>query len=286
MYPQPMFHLFGYGINLYLIFFIGGILIGTVAACFLGKKRHFPVADVVDGAIIWVTSGFVGAFVINQLGRLLIRRPIRESWLMASLGKGGLTILGGIIFFTLTLLAYARFNPSIRNRALEMFDVAFTAGVLGQGIGKLGCFSAGCCHGKPAWGLPWAVTFTDPASACIYKGIPVHPTQLYEAGGDFLIFAMLLYLFNKESFRGKLIGIYFISYGSLRFVIEFFRGDVRPMLGALSFNQVLCIGFVIGGIIFLLRTCLKIWLRASHSPDGAIGIGVGGDWRMPHSSES
>jgi prolipoprotein diacylglyceryltransferase len=69
-------------------------------------------------------------------------------------------------------------------------------------LGRLACFAADCCNGKPAVGfLPWAVTFTNPASASNYKNIPVHPTQLYESAGSLPILIVLLALFNHPKMR-------------------------------------------------------------------------------------
>jgi len=56
-------------------------------------------------------------------------------------------------------------------------------------------FTAGCFHGKPVCPLcnfPFAVTFSDSNSASIDRGFPIHPTQLYEAIGNFALVLVLL----------------------------------------------------------------------------------------------
>ena len=77
--------------------------------------------------------------------------------------------------------------------------------------GRLGCFAAGCCYGKPT-DVPWAVVFTNPLAAANVGtplGIPLHPTQLYEAGAELLILILLL----VTERRGKLFaGRTFWSY--------------------------------------------------------------------------
>ena len=71
----------------------------------------------------------------------------------------------------------------------------FAPGIaLGHVTGRLGCFAAGCCYGKPT-DVPWAVIFTNPLAAANVGtplGIPLHPTQLYEAGAELLILGFLL----------------------------------------------------------------------------------------------
>ena len=81
---------------------------------------------------------------------------------------------------------------------------AFAPGVaLGHAIGRLGCFSAGCCWGKPTT-LPWGVKFTDLGHQI--TGVPtdtyLHPTQLYESFGMLLVFLFLLWLHKRKRFSG------------------------------------------------------------------------------------
>src|SRR4029077_3547831 len=65
-----------------------------------------------------------------------------------------------------------------------VLDAVAPAGVAGLGVGRLGCFLAGCCFGRPTT-LPWGVIF--PA-----LGAPArHPVQLYAAAGDLALVAWL-----------------------------------------------------------------------------------------------
>jgi prolipoprotein diacylglyceryltransferase len=93
-------------------------------------------------------------------------------------------------------------------------------------VGRLACFSAGCCHGTVT-GLPWAVDFGD--------GQPRHPTQLYEFVFHLLCAAALIALQARGLFRGQLIKLYIIAYLAYRFATEFIRPE--PRLGELSVYQ-------------------------------------------------
>jgi phosphatidylglycerol:prolipoprotein diacylglycerol transferase len=117
----------------------------------------------------------------------------------------------------------------------------FAPGIaLGHVIGRFGCFFAGCCFGKPT-SLPWAITFTDPFAAANVGtplNVPLHPTQLYEAGAEFLILALLLSTERLgRRFAGRTFWLYMLLYAVSRFVIEFFRGDERGAVGVLSTSQ-------------------------------------------------
>jgi phosphatidylglycerol:prolipoprotein diacylglycerol transferase len=115
---------------------------------------------------------------------------------------------------------------------------------------RIGCFFTGCCYGRPvrhAW--PWAVTFTDPASALprALLGVPLHPSQLYEALGDLLLGLALLPVLRAAE-RGELpLGTsccaFLAGYGLLRFGLEPFRGDALTW-GAISMGQFCALAFI------------------------------------------
>ena len=99
----------------------------------------------------------------------------------------------------------------------ETFDIAAIGFSLGHAVARMGCFFAGCCYGREC-DLPWAVQFPKLSN-------PVHPTQLYEAGLNTVNFGILLLLYRRRSFKGQTSALYFINYGIIRFVVEYFRSD-------------------------------------------------------------
>jgi phosphatidylglycerol:prolipoprotein diacylglycerol transferase len=148
-----------------------------------------------------------------------------------------------------------------KTSVLALLD-CFTAGLpLGHAIGRLGCFMAGCCYGKPTT-LPWGVTFTNPIAARLVgtpMGVPLHPTQLYESAAEFCNFAILVWIGKRQSFRGQIIATYLLLYGIERGLIEFVRGDPDRTLmlhGAISLMQVVAVGFIMVGSI--------LWWRGMH----------------------
>jgi phosphatidylglycerol:prolipoprotein diacylglycerol transferase len=123
--------------------------------------------------------------------------------------------------------------------------------ILGQAIGRIGCFAAGCCWGKPA-SVPWAVTFTSLyASRQVGTPLdtPLHPTQIYESLACFLIFLVLLWIASRKRFHGQVVLAYVTLYSVARFGIEFLRGDPDRgtwFRGALSTSQVIALLLLLG----------------------------------------
>ena len=128
--------------------------------------------------------------------------------------------------------------------------------VIGQSLGRLGCFAAGCCYGKTA-AVPWAVTFTDVyASRAVGTPLdtPLHPSQLYEALATFLIFAVLVWLAPRKRFHGQVVLAYVALYSVARFALEYFRGDAsRGFIGPFSTSQAVAIVLVLLAVIFHFR---------------------------------
>ena len=131
-------------------------------------------------------------------------------------------------------------------------DIMAPSIALGHAFGRLGCFFAGCCYGAVCSG-PLCVTFHD-AHSLAPLGVPLFPTQLMESGGEFLIFGILTLLWRRRKFDGQLFWLYPIFYAILRFVIEFFRGDVDRGLyfgGIISTSQIIAV-FMLGFSLFML----------------------------------
>ena len=106
-----------------------------------------------------------------------------------------------------------------------MLDIMAVTTCLVHMFGRIGCFLAGCCYGKPTHSA-FGVTFTDPACQADPLNTPLHPTQLYEASYILLVMIVLLFLRSRKKFYGQLFLVYLILYAIGRFVLEYFRGDL------------------------------------------------------------
>ena len=164
----------------------------------------------------------------------------------------GFVFYGGMIVSVTALILYMKKK---KLPILKTSDFMIVALPLGHALGRIGCFLAGCCYGRPT-DLPWGVTFTDPHSLVPPEllGTTLHPTQLYEAGLNFLLFLLLHKLYQRPHKDGSILVCYVACYGLLRFFIEFFRGDFRGAFWlGLSPSQLIAI------IISLIARAL--WLR-------------------------
>lgn len=153
----------------------------------------------------------------------------------------GFVFFGGMIVSVSALIFYMKKKGL---PILKTSDFLIVSLPLGHAVGRIGCFLAGCCYGRPT-SLPWGVTFTDPHSLVAPEllGVPLHPTQLYESAANLLLFLLLVKLYNKPHKDGMILLMYVACYSLLRFGIEFFRGDFRGafVLG-LSPSQCIAIG--------------------------------------------
>jgi phosphatidylglycerol:prolipoprotein diacylglycerol transferase len=169
---------------------------------------------------------------------------------LATLQAAGV-FYGGLLGAMLTGWLYMRVRKLPVWRTMDVFAPAIA---LGHGIGRLGCFSAGCCWGVESR-LPWAVTFSSPEAARFGTplGVPLHPTQLYEAFGEFAIFGYLLWRWRKPHGDGQIIGLYLALYAALRFFVEFVRyqQEPRPFGGPFSDDQWISLGLAALGALLL-----------------------------------
>jgi phosphatidylglycerol:prolipoprotein diacylglycerol transferase len=219
----------------YGVLLAAAYLLGLQLAMVRARKRNLDATRVMDLGIYIIISALVGAKLLLLVTDFQTFRSNPAELL--SLARSGGVFYGGLILAVVVALIY------IRRIGLPLWTTCdvFAPGIaLGHVIGRFGCFFAGCCWGKPTT-LPWGITFTDPFAAA-NVGTPLnqslHPTQLYEAGAEFLILALLLGTENKgKPFAGRTFWLYMLLYAVSRFIIEFFRDDPRGMVGVLSTSQ-------------------------------------------------
>jgi phosphatidylglycerol:prolipoprotein diacylglycerol transferase len=258
----PAFDLFGRSLGPFTLHTYGFVLaVAFLAGLWITSrqaKRAGLDANLVTDMAIWVLiAGLVGAKVLLVAvdWRMYTGTP-RE---LLSIFQSGGVFYGGLLGGMLVAWWYAR-RHGLAGWATA--DVLAPGVILGQAIGRLGCFAAGCCYGKAATGVPWAVTFTDAAVRNVGTPMdtPLHPSQLYESLLAFLLFFALLWLAGRKRFDGQVILSYAIGYSVIRFILELWRGDPgRGSLfgGALSTSQVISIVLVLGAAILWPRLSRK-----------------------------
>lgn len=179
----------------------------------------------------WVTAGaLLGAMVGAKLGLLLylpfdawwqsIRALLLEEW-------GGRTIIGAL-FGGFVGVEVAKKVHGITIATGDPYAIGLP---LGQALGRVGCFIGGCCYGRPL----------DEASPLRSLALATHPAQLYEGALDLAVAVTLFAIRTQPRAPGLLFRYYLLSYAAIRFVMDFFRGDEKQLLGPLSYAQWFCL---------------------------------------------
>ncbi len=219
----------------YGVLLAAAYLLGLQLALVRAKARSLDPTRVMDLGIYIIISALVGAKLLLLVTDFQTFRS-NPAELLNLMREGGV-FYGGLIVAVIVALWY------IRRVKLPLWTTcdAFAPGIaLGHVIGRFGCFFAGCCFGKPT-NVPWAITFTDPFAAANVGtplNVALHPTQLYEAGAEFLILIFLLVTEKSgRKFSGRTFWLYMLLYAISRYIIEIYRGDERGAIGPFSTSQ-------------------------------------------------
>jgi phosphatidylglycerol:prolipoprotein diacylglycerol transferase len=215
-----------------ILFKIGPITIYTygflLALAFLGaiyvagreaRRLGIPGGEFFDLCFYLILAALVGSrllFVILE-PRTFLSHPLK----IFALWEGGLDFQGGLVLGLIVAFFFIRRHKLPWRPTL---DALALGAPLGQFIGRMGCFMAGCCYGKPS-NVPWAVTFSNPNTLCPYR-VPVHPTQLYEGFLDLGVFLFLYWFRPRKLYSGQMVLLYLCLAGLVRFGVEFFRSPL------------------------------------------------------------
>jgi phosphatidylglycerol:prolipoprotein diacylglycerol transferase len=249
MYPV-VFHVGPLTIYSYGVLVASGLILGMGLAVKEARRQGVDPQAVLDLGFYLALAGIIGArlFYVLQDAGFYRTHP----WDIFKLWHGGLVFHGGLLA---ALPVGWFFLKRMKLSFWPVFDLFAPSLAIGQALGRIGCFFAGCCYGVPT-ALPWAVTFSDPGTLAM-PGVPLHPTQLYDAFGLFVIFGVLAAVRRRTWFAGELSCLYLVLQGTLRFAVEFYRGDPRSMLwnSTISLPQVISLLLLLGGLVsfFYLR---------------------------------
>jgi phosphatidylglycerol---prolipoprotein diacylglyceryl transferase len=237
----------------YGVFVAIGFMAAFWTASWLARREGLP-PEIISSLAPWLIGGaIVGArlfYVITYWNTEFVGKPI---WEIFMLRRAGLVFYGGFIGAAVASIFYARYRGV---NVWKLADVAGPSVALGHVFGRFGCLMTGCCFGKPST-LPWAIQFPQDHWT---QGIPVHPTQMYEAGLNLLLFFGLLWLYRRKNFDGQIMAVYLAGYAVLRSVVEVFRGDHQVLFfgGALTPAQFVSIGiFSAGALVFWWRLSVQ-----------------------------
>lgn len=213
------------------------------------KYRDIKSDTAIFTGMLCVIGGFVGAkllYLIVELDTFIANPELLKHAILS-----GFVFYGGLIGGIVTGLIAVHKN---KIDTLGFADLAAAPIAIGQAMGRVGCFLAGCCYGcrtDSCLGVVFPIGGDAPAGAKLL------PTQLFEA--VFLVIAtIILYIMiMKIRKQGIVAGTYLIMYSVWRFIIEFFRSDDRGNVGALSTSQFISLFLLPTGIGLIIYACIR-----------------------------
>ena len=245
------FKVFSYGLM---------IMLGVVAAfiyLYTQRRRFLPDLDKISELILLCfISVFVGGkfFYFLEKPSYFIQNP---SDFFSNLGQG--FVFYGSFLFTVPALYWW-----FRKNNLNIFyssDFIAIGGSLVHGFGKIGCFMAGCCHGKQCdTSSAFGLIFNAPHTAADPKGVPLYPVQLWDAILILSISVFMIWYMNRKKFQGELFLIYTLVYAIGRFITENYRGDeARGFVfgGWLSHSQFIAVILIVISAALYIRGLLR-----------------------------
>ncbi len=247
----------------------GTVIVAGFIAAWLWARRRAHAAGVDSSRVdllmpVLLASGLLGAWLFGKLTDALTDETAESA-----------VLVGSLLVSTAAGIGYGLLN---RIPLGVLGDICAAPLALGIGIGRIGCFCAGCCFGKISSGSTWltAVRFPKDSFAFLQQlhagqlsadsteSLPVYPVQLYESALCLLLAAVLAFgLPRKKSVMGERFLALGLGYALIRFNLEFLRAD-NPPIGGLTFSQwgALLIG-VLAGVTWLLRrryaAALNLW---------------------------
>ena len=253
---HPFIEIFGIKIPAYGVMLLLATLTGYLSVVYFSHREGLELKKLENLFLLTFFSALLGARVFYAVEHHLTLKEFFKVW------EGGLDFFGGFIFAIFTVVAGSLYY---RLPLWKVGDVAAVSLLLAHAVGRLSCWLAGCCYGKPT-DLPIGVIF--PPGPVAPSGIPLYPTQLMEATGNFIGFLLLYLLYRRgKPFDGFILALYLIWYGLERFLLEFLRGVTPPIAGlGLTWNQLVALGMVAtGAVIIFLRKGKGDGINDSHT---------------------
>lgn len=266
--PLPFFQrnipIYSYGFMLMVAF-----LVAISIARWRARKEGIDPNKITDLGIYLVCAGILGArlfFIIQFFDDYK-----NNLFSIFKIYEGGLVYYGGLFTGIITLFLYVKKHHL---PFLKIIDVVIPSAALGLGFGRIGCFLNGCCFGKIAPHMPWAMQFprtldktgmVDGSPAFLHQyelglvhlsdmhTLPIHPTQLYSFLSDVALFFILSAFFRFRNRNGEVLLLFGIIYSVIRFCMELLRGDNPLLFNFFTVAQIISIGmFIVSTSLFTL----------------------------------
>ena len=257
---HPILHLGPVEIPSYgtIIFF--GLVIGTVIATFMAKKYNLLKLDIVLSTILATVGLLIGAKLIYIL--TVIPEIVQQfDYVRHHVFQTLIYIFSGYVFYGGLIGAVAGYYLYCKWFQIDfgaLMNVIAPVIPLVHSFGRIGCFLGGCCygieyHGRAAIHYPYNEFVSE------LNEVPRFPVQLVESGVNFIFFLILLFFARKIRKHGAVLGVYLVGYAFIRFILEFFRGDVaRGIFFGVSTSQWISLLLIPLGIYLIVRKTVSV----------------------------
>ncbi len=262
----PYINIFGIEIPGYgLMISIGVLCLAGTLLYFLYKYKatdktidRLIILTALSGFFMYLSAAFFDALWHN-IDHFQTTGKFEWEWYGITFSGG---LVGGIVFF---VVGYWFMFKNERYKMTYYLNFVIVGVVIAHAFGRIGCYFGGCCYGDvtSSWlGVDYPVGTTILGNT-IYEH--VYPTQLFESGFLFILFIVLFFFVKKNHLR-----YYLLSYGTFRFILEYFRGDSRgaTIFGLITPSQFLSILMIIGGILlFIFEDKLIYLVKKKYNPE-------------------
>lgn len=241
----PSFTIFGFRFYMYGISLVVGVAVALLVELFGNKQFKDIREDFLTSIVYALIGGVVGAkllYLIVSIPRIVENPAIFISVLTEGIVFYG-ALIGGILGFVIYCVRYKMPFWKVSSSAVAAIPLAHS-------FGRIGCFLAGCCYGRPTDSI-FGVVYSGRAFCLAPSGVALHPTQLYSSFGNLVLFFILFFLEKKSVLKDRLLGLYLLLYAIMRFIIEFFRSDDRGGIGIFSTSQIVAMFMVVFGVLIL-----------------------------------
>lgn len=224
-----------------------GVILANTFGIYLLRKAHLDFNDLIILEAYCFLGAFIGAKGLYLLisAREIYWDKILDPDYFNAIMLSGFVFYGGLIGGLLFVCLAGKVH-SIDAAKYARWYIAFIPFI--HAFGRIGCFCAGCCYGKPYDGIG-AVVF--PEGSFAIPGVKLFPVQLVEAFMLLCISFIILYMQLKKKFYYT-IELYLILYAITRFVLEYFRYDeIRGRFWGFSTSQWISVALA-GASVFML----------------------------------
>jgi phosphatidylglycerol:prolipoprotein diacylglycerol transferase len=244
---NPVVFSIGLEVRWYGIMVVLAVVAVIALAVLEARRVGLPVEHIYNVAL-WA---IIGGILVSRLLHVIDKWDYYMANPRQIIGFAGLTVYGAVLGALLAVLIYCWVK---KLSFWQMGDVVAPGAIVGQAIGRIGCFINGCCYGLPT-SLPWGVVYTNPASFCRPLGESFQPTQIYHLIWNLVGFGILWSLRRRLKPQGSLFLLYLALYAAGDLSIRFVRVG-EPFLFGLQQAQLIGIAILVITVPWLV---IRMW---------------------------